>query len=100
MAIENRIKRGFPVKGDEKKPEPKKEAEEKREARRITIECVENEDGSGDGYIVTWENKLTAAEKKKNKEGTCSPCSMEGMDDNKRVFESEEATLEFVKGKL
>ena len=58
------------------------------DAQRITIECVEPPNGGGDGYIVCVTPKPSS---KKEKE---EPYKIQEI---KRVFESEEATLAYLK---
>jgi len=58
------------------------------DAARITIECVEPPSGGGDGYIVTVCPKPKSKEEKKN------PWQVKEI---RRVFESEESTLAYLK---
>jgi hypothetical protein len=69
------------------------------DAQRIEIECVEppKGGGEGDGYIVTvWPKpKKKDKEKEGNKSSPC--CGSDWEPPVKRVFETEEATLDYIK---
>ena len=64
-----------------------KPSKKELDAQRIEIECVEPPGGGNDGYIVTVYPKRKQS--KKNGIAYEEPI--------KRVFESEDATLEFLK---
>jgi hypothetical protein len=76
-----------------KKREGKSAAVPKKEldAQRIEIECVETSDGKNDGYIVC------VTPKDKKKDGKNKGATMEYRPPIKRVFESEESTLAYLK---
>lgn len=91
-------RREFPVQDEDSKKPVEKAVEEKKDARSFRVECVGDEDGKDGGYIVRVEWKMTAAEKKKmeNSKGGIEAFS-EDSEKNTRVFESEEATLDYIR---
>jgi len=62
------------------------------DARRIEIECVEPPGGGAEGYIV-----CVTPKDKSNKPGERSKGNLGWVEPIKRVFESEEAVIEYLK---
>ena len=66
--------------------------EKELDAQRIEIECVDPPNGGGDGYIVTVYPKPKKEKSTKSMQSIPSYC-----EPIKRVFESEAATLAYIK---